>query len=107
MVNKEIIETYKKYKRAVNMTSGELITWSRTVCSRKASLDRTPIIRNTILLSKPLMDWGIREMKMANKTIAFISRMRKVRPGRIIKECGLSKRDISLMNWGYNPKKKR
>jgi len=97
---------YEKYKQTVNMSFSELLKWGATNCSKKASLNRSPIRRNLILLSKPKSKWSPVDIKNANKTIAFISRMKKVKPGKIIKGCGLSKRDISLKNWAYNPKKK-
>lgn len=101
----ELDQVYSKYKRTVNMTYSELLRWSNTECSRKASLDRSPIQRNLRLLSKPKSKWTIRDIKDANKTIAFVARMKKVKQGKPIKECGLSKRDISLLNWAFDPRK--
>ena len=41
----EIIdEVYKKYHDTVNMSYSELEAWSKTECSKKASLDRGPIV---------------------------------------------------------------
>lgn len=105
MKSYEIKNVYQKYHRSVNMSYSELLQWSRTKCSRKASLDRRPIKRNLKLLGKPLVRWTAADAREANKTIAFIARMKKVNDGEKVEGCGLSKRDISLKNWSYNPKR--
>jgi hypothetical protein len=103
--NKKLIDrVYKKYKNSVNMSFVELKIWSRNKLSRKASLDRKPINRNLKLLSKNKSEWNLRDVKEANKTISFIARMKKVKSGKKING-KLSKRDISLLNWAYNPYK--
>ena len=100
-----IDEVYSKYHDLVNMSYSELKAWSETDCSKKASLDRGPINRNLNLLSKKKEDWGADEVKSANRTISFISRMKNMPQGEpVSKECP-SKRDISLKNWAYNPNK--
>ena len=100
-----IDEVYAKYHKTVNMSYSELKAWSETDCSKKASLDRGPINRNLNLLSKKKSDWGAAEVKSANRTISFISRMKNMEQGQpVSKECP-SKRDISLKNWAYNPNK--
>lgn len=101
---KEIDRTYKKYKGKVNMTFTELKIWSKNLCSKKASLNRKPIKRNLRLLKKNKSDWNMNDVQDAKKTISFISRMKKVKPGKIVCK-NLSKRDISLLNWGFNPYK--
>jgi len=98
-------EVYKKYHDTVNMSYSELEAWSETKCSRLASLDRSPINRNLKLLSTQKADWGASEVKSANRTISFVSRMKNMEQGEPVnKECP-SKRDISLKNWAYNPNK--
>lgn len=100
-----IHEVYSKYHDLVNMSYSELKAWSETDCSKKASLDRGPINRNLNLLSKKKEDWGADELKSANRTISFISRMKNMPQGEpVSKECP-SKRDISLKNWAYNANK--
>lgn len=102
----EIIdEVYKKYHNTVNMSYSELKAWSETDCSKKASLDRGPITRNLNLLSKKKADWGADEVKSANRTISFISRMKNMEQGEPVSKDCPSKRDISLKNWAYNPNK--
>jgi hypothetical protein len=105
----EINEVYKKYKSTVNMSRSELEAWSKTECSKLASKDRSPIKRNLRLLGKKKSEWTKRDMKDANRTISFISRMRGNERGEDVEDsngnsCG-SKRDISLKNWAYDPGK--
>lgn len=102
----EIIdEVYAKYHDTVNMSYSELKAWSETECSKKASLDRGPITRNLNLLSKKKSDWGANEVKSANRTISFVSRMKNMEQGEPVSKDCPSKRDISLKNWAYNPNK--
>lgn len=99
---KELDKVYKKYKEKTNMTYTELKIWSKNSASNLASLDRKPIYRNLRLLSKSKNRWTNVDVRDANKTISFISRMKKVKRGKKVSG-KLSKRDISLLNWGYNP----
>lgn len=98
-------EVYAKYHDTVNMSYSELEAWSKTDCSKLASLDRSPITRNLNLLSKKKSEWGATEVKSANKTISFVSRMKNMEQGQPVSDKCPSKRDISLKNWAYNPKK--
>lgn len=100
-------DTYKKYKKKVNMTYTELLAWFRNPCSKKASLNRNPIKRNLQLLKTPRIKWTMKHIRWANKTIGFIKRMKKVKAGKpVSKACPFSKKTISLKNWGYDPNKK-
>jgi len=102
----EIIdEVYSKYHDTVNMSYSELKAWSETECSKLASLDRSPITRNLNLLSKKKSEWGANEVKSANRTISFVSRMKNMEQGEPVSKTCPSKRDISLKNWAYNPNK--
>jgi hypothetical protein len=96
---------FKKYNDKVNMSYSELNKWKNTEASKKASLSRAPINRNLILLSKNKDAWNNTDIKNANRTISFISRMSKARQGKEL-NVGYSKRDISLKNWAYDPNKK-
>jgi hypothetical protein len=49
--------------------------------------------------------WTKQDIADAKKTIAFVARMKKVKAGKKIKGCGMSKRTISLLNWSYDPRK--
>lgn len=98
-------EVYSKYHKTVNMSYSELEAWSKTQCSKLASLDRSPINRNLRLLSTLKEDWGANEVKAANRTISFVSRMKNMEQGEPVNKTCPSKRDISLKNWAYNPNK--
>lgn len=98
-------EVYAKYHDTVNMSYSELEAWSKTECSKLASLDRSPINRNLKLLSTKKADWGANEVKSANRTISFVSRMKNMEQGEPVNKTCPSKRDISLKNWAYNPNK--
>jgi len=103
----EIDKVYSKYKKSINMTFSQMKKWASNPWSRKASLTRGPVNRNLHLLSTPKSKWGKKEMRWARKTIAFNSRMKKVDKGKpVSKDIPLSKRDISLRNWAWNPNKK-
>ena len=102
----ECNEVYAKYKKETNMSYKELKAWSENPCSKKASLSTGPIKRNLELLSTKKESWTKKHVTWANKTIAFNSRMQKMPKGKpVSKECDISKRDISLKNWAYNPNK--
>lgn len=98
-------EVFKKYHETVNMGAKELQKWAENPYSRLASLSRAPIRRNLALLSKPKDKWTSRDVTNANKTIAFISRMKNAEQGAKLKvdgkEIPYSKRDIALRNWAY------
>lgn len=101
---KDLDEVFAKYKATINMSASELERWSKTECSKKASLDRSPIKRNLRLLRKKKSEWTDNDIKDANKTIGFVERMRKNEQGeKVSEECPYSKRDISLRNWAFNP----
>lgn len=106
----ELNETFKAYHDAVNMSYSQLKSWSETECSKKASLSRWPINRNLELLDTPKSQWTEKHIKWANKTIAFIARMKANLWGeRIVtdsngRKCG-TKAFISLKNWAYDANK--
>lgn len=100
-----IDEVYAKYKEVTNMSYSELKTWAESECSKKASLDRSPIERNLRLLSKSKSEWTSKDISDANRTISFVSRMKGAEQGEPASEGCPSKRDISLKNWAYNPSK--
>lgn len=102
MDREDVDYTYARYKEAVNMTYSELLKWDEDPRSQLASLTDAPIDRNLHLLSTPKREWGPLEVSEAKRTIAFIARMKKVKPGREVTP-GMSKRDISLLNWAFNP----
>lgn len=102
----ECNEVYAKYKKETNMSYKELKAWNENPCSKKASLSTGPIKRNLKLLSTKKESWTKKHVTWANKTIAFNSRMKKMPKGKpVSKDCNISKRDISLKNWAYDPNK--
>ncbi len=103
--DEDIAQRYDDYYKAVNMTYSDLQRWSETDCSRKASVNRAPINRNLELLNINKPDWTAKHFRWAGQTIAFVNRMKDGEQGEVIEECGISKRDISLKNWAYDPKK--
>ena len=107
--NNDIIdEVFTKYKQSVNMSYSQLKSWAENDCSKKASVDRKPINRNLRLLSKKKAEWTLKDVEDANKTIAFIARMRKVEDGKnVSEECPYSKKYISLKNWAYDMRNQR
>lgn len=95
-----------KFQDLVNMGPAEFDRWADDPCSREASVDRRPIRRLRRLLGTPMSEWSDSDYEQASKVIAFISRMREVEGGKAVsEECPLSPRDISLLNWGYDPRK--
>lgn len=99
----DVDEVYSKYHSLVNMSASSLENWSKTECSKKASLNRSPITRNINLLKKKKSEWTSADVRSANRTISFISRMKGAEQGKTVADGCPSKRDISLKNWGYNP----
>ena len=104
---KELDKIYSEYKRSVNMSYSQMKKWAANPWSRKASLTRGPIKRNLRLLKRKKSEWTKKDIRDAKKTISFNSRMKKVHRGKpVSKDIPLSKRDISLRNWAWNPNKK-
>jgi hypothetical protein len=104
-VDSEILDNvWAEYHDVVNMTASELREWADDPCSREASLSRAPIERNLRLLTTPKDEWDERDIEDAKRTIAFIVRMSAVEQGKPVSdECPLSRRDISLLNWAFDP----
>ena len=94
---------YSDYKKNTNMSASELREWRDNECSKAASLSRAPIDRNIRLLSKNKDEWNARDIRDANRTISFVSRMRGVKDGQPVNErCNKSKRYYSLKNWAFD-----
>ena len=101
---KRIAEAYKAYHEAVNMSASELREWAATECSKAASVSREPIGRNVRLLDTPRDKWTAATATSAMKTVSFVARMKGNEQGPEV--CGgWSKRDISLKNWAFDPRK--
>ena len=74
----KISEIYSKYHQTVNMGYDALKKWAENPCSKVASLSRGPINRNLSLLSKRRDEWNMSDVRSANRTISFVSRMKGV-----------------------------
>jgi len=105
MSEDDIEEVYIKYYNTVNMTASELESRAETDCSKEASDSRAPIDRNINILNTKKEDRTEATARSANRTISFVSRMKGAEQGDDVEGCDLSKRDISLKNWAYDPKK--
>jgi hypothetical protein len=104
----ELNEVFRKYHDLVNMSASELERWAKTEASGLASQSDAPITRNLRLLRTPKAEWTNRDIRDANRTIAFISRMSKAPQGKPARaDISYSRRDISLRNWAYNPDKEK
>lgn len=99
----DIDEVYTRYRQTVNMSATSLENWSNNDCSRRASLNRSPINRNLNLLRKKKSEWTAADARSANRTISFVERMRGMPKGEPAVQGCPSKRDISLRNWAFNP----
>lgn len=97
-----IDEIYNRYYNLVNMTYSELLEWSQSVCSRKASLSREPIRRNLYILSLNKNQWTNVVCKKALKTISYLSRATNIKSSKIVKNCDYTKNEIALKNWAYD-----
>lgn len=102
----ELDEVYEDWDDAVNMTASSLREWSGHPCSREASLDPVSVIRRNLeLLETNKSDWTTSHIDDAKRTISFVSRMKGADTADL--DGGPygcpSKRDISLMNWAFNP----
>jgi len=102
----ELDEVYSDWSDSVNMTASELREWSGHPCSREASLKPEKVMRRNLeLLETNKSDWDASHIADAKQTISFVARMRGVEGDEM--DAGAhgcpSKRDISLLNWAYNP----
>jgi len=104
----ELDATYSAWRESVNMSASELKAWDENECSRKASVDADAVIkRNLRLLETAKENWDADLIEDAKRTISFVARMRNMEQGEPVSEaCPISKRDISLKNWAYDPMKK-
>jgi predicted secreted Zn-dependent protease len=91
-----------RYKGATNMSCAELIAWKKNPCSRKASIGRAAINRNIRLKCKPVSSWNAFDLKEAKKAISYLARAKKIKGGKRVKGCGLTKNQIALKNWAFD-----
>ena len=101
-----ISEAFKRFHEVVNMSASELDAWSKTKCSKAASLSREPITRNLRLLRTAREQWTMATARSAMRTVSFVERMKGMPNGKPARKGCPSKRVISLKNWAYDPAKK-
>lgn len=103
--SEEIDERYSAFREAVNMSASEIESWGDTDCANEAS-ENPQAVRDRVvrLLRTDKDDWGDDEYEAAGRVTSFIARMRGMEQGETSGDCP-SERDISLMNWGYDPTK--
>lgn len=117
MTDEEKKEIKKEWKKLINMSLSELKKWSDNDARLSASLSRgdakekgiksgfeslEAIIRKKEKL-KSGKEWTKNDYDNAKREISFVSRMRGMKNGEKM-ESGYSKRDVSLRNWGHDPK---
>lgn len=117
MVDESPERVYEQFHDRVNMTSGELAAWAdsdnyqaykeRKSGGQPISEPRSDVRR---LLDTPKDQWrdvddGFNEVAQANEVLAFTGRMKANEQGDPMPgtDPELSKRDASLLNWGFDP----
>lgn len=105
---KELDKVFQEFQENTNISLSEARKWKDTEASKKASLSREPINDFIRLKETPKDQWsdqddGFNEVEEAEQVNSFVSRMRGVEDGEEVDNTGMSKRDISLINWGYLP----
>lgn len=101
-MRKDVLDrVFRRYKKITNMSYTELLIWSKKPISKLASVNRKPIRRNLRILKKKKDQWTMKDIKDANKTISYLSRAKKRPRGKVISK-GLTRNQISMMNWGFN-----
>ena len=110
-------ETYKKWKSLVNMSNAELRRFYDSEEGKKAGLKPSEAKAQGIdsgresarwimkMKSTPVSKWTPAMWKWAKKQISFISRMSGMK-GDLYDEKGRkTRKHLSLLIWGHNPKK--
>jgi hypothetical protein len=117
MPNENINSVFTDFRETVNMTPGELDAWAQSdnydaYEERKNKGQPIDEPRHDVqrLLETPKSQWadeddGFNEVEQANEVLGFVSRMRGVEQGEAMPgtDPELSKRDASLINWGFDP----
>jgi hypothetical protein len=86
------------------MSVKELTELGRYVQRYRKHMTTRPIEKNIKLLSKPLSEWSMTDVSVANHIVYYISEMRKVPNGMSVDGVP-SNRDVCLMMWGHDPRK--
>jgi hypothetical protein len=117
MTDEEKKETYKKWRSLVNMSRTELERFYNSEEGKKAGLSASEAASQGIdsgresarwimkMKETPVKDWTPAMWRWAKKQISFISRMRG-NEGKLYDEKGeKTRKHLSLLIWGHNPKK--
>lgn len=109
-------ETYGKWKSLVNMSSSELKSYMDSDTGKDSGLKQKEADAQGIdsgresarailrMKEKGVDNWTEADWKWANKQISFISRM-KGNDGPLEKDGKKTRKYMSLLIWGHNPKK--
>jgi hypothetical protein len=114
---RRVEEAFEEFNERVNMDPQEINSWDDSLNfevyeERKAGGEDIDKVHGDIirLLETPKNEWsakddGFNEVEEAEQAINFIDRMRGVEQGEPMDESAppLSKRDASLINWGFDP----
>jgi len=109
---KDLDKVYDEFKDNTNMTADELEAWKDSdqfdayedVKSGGEDINE-PVNDAIDLLETPKDEWTSNDVDEAEQLNSFVSRMRGVNSGDPIpgSDPDLSKRDASLINWGFDP----
>jgi len=103
---KEVISRYHRlYNKEKNMTCKEMKDWSDQPCSKKASIGRAAVKRNIKLSCTPLKNWDKELLQEAKKAYSYLKRAKKIKGNNKVKGCNLTKNQIALKNWAFDPTK--
>lgn len=97
---------HSQYYSITNMTASELKAWAKTPLSKKASLNRKPILRAIRLKSKHKTKWTIKDLKDAILAISYLKRARKIKSRKKVDNSKYTRNQIALKNWGYDVHKR-
>lgn len=110
-------ETYKKWRKLVNMSYGELSKFYDSKEGKEAGLSSSEAKKQGIssgresarwimkMKTTPRDKWTPTMWKWANKQISFISRMSGNEGGLYDEKGNKTRKHTSLLIWGHNPKK--
>jgi coenzyme F420-reducing hydrogenase alpha subunit len=118
--DKEKDEIYKEWRELINMGPSELQAWAKNPDRLKASINRQEakkehggihsgydsLHRIKRRVSKKRSEWTADDYDNAAQENSFNSRMLGNSPGKPVPETKRSKWEISLRNWGHDPRKK-
>lgn len=116
-ISKEIDKDtiYKEWSKYINMSPKELESWSKDENRLLASLNREEagniqsgydsLHRIKRRINKKKEDWTDEDYKNAQQEINFVKRMLGMKPGKNVGDSSMSKWEISLRNWGHDPRK--